>query len=56
MPYALLDKLKGRPDWDLDPDELRIAAGPLEDASGHAATYGPDWLVLTGPRTPRLGW
>lgn len=50
MPYALLDELKGRPDWDLDPDELRIAAGALEDASDHAATYGPDWPEDTAPR------
>jgi hypothetical protein len=33
VPYAGLDELKGRLDWDLDPDELRIAAGALEDAS-----------------------
>lgn len=50
MAYATLDELKGRLDWDLDPDELRIAAGALEDASDLAATYGRDWPEDTTPR------
>ncbi|MCX4396044.1 hypothetical protein ACFVZJ_05320 [Streptomyces sp. NPDC058322] len=41
MPCATLDDLKGRLDWDLD-DELRIAAGALDDASDLAATHGRD--------------
>jgi hypothetical protein len=50
LAYATLDELKGRLDWDLDPDELRIAAGALEDASDLAATYGRDWPEDTTPR------
>ncbi|WP_238545494.1 MULTISPECIES: hypothetical protein [Streptomyces] len=42
LTYATLDELKGRIGWDLDPDELRMAAGALEDASDLAATYGRD--------------
>lgn len=33
MPYADLDELKGRLDWDLDPGELRIVAGALLEQS-----------------------
>jgi hypothetical protein len=51
VPYAALDELKGRLDWNLDDDELRIAVGALDDASDLAATYGP-----TGPKTPRPAW
>ncbi|RPF45738.1 hypothetical protein EDD96_2302 [Streptomyces sp. Ag109_G2-6] len=50
MAYATLDELKGRLDWELDGDELRIAAGALEDASDLAATYGRDWPEDTAPR------
>ncbi|MFF4244308.1 hypothetical protein ACFYY2_07510 [Streptomyces sp. NPDC001822] len=53
MAYATLDELKGRIDWDLDADELRIAAGALEDASDMAATYGRDWPEETAPRLVR---
>ncbi|NWF28245.1 hypothetical protein HW130_18555 [Streptomyces sp. PKU-EA00015] len=53
MSYADLDELKGRLDWDLDPDELRIAAGALEDASDLAATYGREWPEETVPRLVR---
>ncbi|MFD7750665.1 hypothetical protein [Streptomyces sp. NPDC059757] len=50
MPYATLDELKGRLDWDPDPDEQRIAAGALEDASDLAATYGREWAEDSAPR------
>jgi hypothetical protein len=33
MVYATLDELRARLDWELDEDEMRIAAGALEDAS-----------------------
>ncbi|MFE2104312.1 hypothetical protein ACFXAF_00300 [Kitasatospora sp. NPDC059463] len=51
MAYATLDDLKGRLDWELDEDELRIAAAALEDASDLAAEYGRDWPP---DRVPRL--
>ncbi|MFF7254795.1 hypothetical protein [Streptomyces microflavus] len=50
MAYATLDELKGRLDWELDEDELRIAAGALDDASDLAATYGRDWPEGAAPR------
>ncbi|MFI2673898.1 hypothetical protein ACH5AU_30820 [Streptomyces albidoflavus] len=50
LAYATPDELKGRLDWELDPDELRIAVGALEDASDLAATYGRDWPENTVPR------
>ncbi|MFJ9158689.1 hypothetical protein ACIRPS_18020 [Streptomyces griseoviridis] len=53
MPYATLDELKGRLDWELDEDELRIAQGALEDASDLAATYGRDWSEQNTPRLVR---
>lgn len=53
MTYATLDELKARLDWDLDTDELRIAAGALEDASDLAAVYGRDWPEENPPRLVR---
>ncbi|AGM12187.1 head-to-tail adaptor [Streptomyces phage Zemlya] len=53
MAYATLDELKGRLDWTLDPDEERIAASALEDASDLAAHYGRDWPEATTPRMVR---
>ncbi|MET9861965.1 hypothetical protein ABZY93_22110 [Streptomyces smyrnaeus] len=53
MAYATLDDLKGRLDWTLDEDELRIAATALEDASDMAATYGREWAVDSAPRMVR---
>ncbi|NUV86597.1 hypothetical protein G6W61_10295 [Streptomyces sp. KAI-26] len=50
MAYATLDELRGRLDWEPDEDELRIAAGALDDASDLAATYGRDWPEDTAPR------
>ncbi|MYT31745.1 MULTISPECIES: hypothetical protein [unclassified Streptomyces] len=50
MAYATLDELKGRLDWELDEDEVRIAGGALQDASDLAATYGQDWPEDTAPR------
>ncbi|MDT0487767.1 hypothetical protein [Streptomyces doebereineriae] len=44
------DELKGRLDWNLDDDELRIAVGALDDASDLAPTYGRDWPEDTAPR------
>ncbi|KOG26816.1 hypothetical protein [Streptomyces viridochromogenes] len=48
-----MDELKGRLDWELDEDELRIAAGALDDASELAATYGREWPEETVPRLVR---
>ncbi|MCC2278895.1 hypothetical protein LKL35_26215 [Streptomyces sp. ET3-23] len=53
MAYATLDDLKARLDWDLDGDELRIAAGALEDASTLAAAYGRDWPTDRAPQLVR---
>ncbi|MEU5427620.1 hypothetical protein AB0H73_18725 [Streptomyces olivoreticuli] len=53
MAYATLDELKGRLDWELDEDELRIATGALEDASDLATSYGRDWSEATAPRLVR---
>ncbi|WP_411120600.1 hypothetical protein [Streptomyces sp. x-19] len=53
MAYATLDELKGRLDWELDEDELRIAMGALEDASDLAATYGREWPEDAAPRLVR---
>lgn len=53
MSYATLDELRGRLDWDLDADELRIAAGALEDASDLSATYGREWPEEVLPRLVR---
>jgi hypothetical protein len=51
--YATLDDLKGRLDWELDDDELRIAATALEDASDLAASHGRDWPEDSAPRLVR---
>ncbi|MFE2988626.1 hypothetical protein [Streptomyces sp. NPDC059262] len=53
LPYAQLDELRGRLDWELDEDELRIATGALDDASDLAATYGRDWPEESTPRLVR---
>ncbi|WP_412076899.1 hypothetical protein ACLF6K_17440 [Streptomyces xanthophaeus] len=53
LKYATLDELRDRLDWELDADELRIAAGALEDASDLAATYGREWPEATAPRLVR---
>lgn len=53
MPYATLDDLKGRLDWELDADELRIATAALEDATDLAAHYGREWADDTAPRLVR---
>ncbi|MEU3709006.1 hypothetical protein [Streptomyces catenulae] len=50
MAYATLDELKGRLDWELDSDELRIAEAALEDASDLAVTYGREWPDAAVPR------
>ncbi|MFE4628070.1 hypothetical protein [Streptomyces mirabilis] len=50
MPYATLDELKGRLDWNLD-DELRIAVGHWTTLR----TSRPP-TAATGPRTPRPAW
>lgn len=49
---ASLDELKARLDWELDSDELRIAASALEDASELARFYGREWP--TAASAPRL--
>ncbi|QYW07859.1 head-to-tail adaptor [Streptomyces phage RedBear] len=53
MAYATLDELKGRLDWTLDPDEERIGASALEDASDLAAHYGRSWPDADAPRLVR---
>ncbi|MFD7738053.1 hypothetical protein [Kitasatospora sp. NPDC059800] len=50
MAYATVDELKGRLDWELDEDELRIARAALDDASDLAAEYGRDWPAGKAPR------
>ena len=52
-PLATLDELTSRLDWTLDADELRIAAGALEDASDLARGYGRDWDAVSVPRLVR---
>jgi hypothetical protein len=52
-PLATLQELTNRLDWTLDADELRIAAGALEDASDLARGYGRDWDAATAPRLVR---
>ncbi|MFG1602851.1 hypothetical protein [Actinoplanes sp. NPDC049265] len=42
-----------RLDWALDPDETRIAAAALEDASELARSYGRDWDTASAPRLVR---
>lgn len=53
QPLATLTELTNRLDWTLDADELRIAAGALEDASDLARGYGRDWDADTAPRLVR---
>ncbi|MEU0739254.1 hypothetical protein [Streptomyces sp. NPDC006134] len=53
MAYATLDELMGRLDWELDEDELRIAASALDDATDLAMTYGREWPEETVPRLVR---
>ncbi|MFF7021411.1 hypothetical protein ACFY97_10385 [Streptomyces klenkii] len=53
MAYATLADLRGRLDWEPDEDELRIAAGALEDASALAAAYGRDWPADRAPQLVR---
>ena len=52
-PIATLKELIQRLDWTLDADELRIAAGALEDASDLARGYGRDWDTESAPRLVR---
>lgn len=52
-PLATLQELTNRLDWSLDADELRIAAGALEDASDLARGYGRDWDADSAPRLVR---
>lgn len=49
-PFASLEELKARLDWELDADEIRIAASSLIDASDEARYYGKDWDTTTAPR------
>ncbi|MEU7905882.1 hypothetical protein [Actinoplanes sp. NPDC049118] len=52
-PIATVSDLVERLDWQLDDDELRIAAGALEDASDLARSYGRDWDAESVPRLVR---
>lgn len=52
-PLATIVELVERLDWSLDADELRIAAGALEDASDLARGYGRDWEAPSAPRLVR---
>lgn len=49
-PLAGLTELKERLDWTLDPDEERLAASALADASDEARIHGRDWTVEHVPR------
>lgn len=49
-PFASLEELKARLDWELDADEVRIAASSLIDASDLARYYGTEWDSATAPR------
>jgi len=48
--FATLDELRDRLDWTLDPDEERLAASALEDASDEARMHGRDWTTEHAPR------
>jgi hypothetical protein len=49
-PFASLVELKERLDWTLDPDEERLAASALADASDEARMHGRDWSIEHVPR------
>ncbi|GGN40175.1 hypothetical protein FHR83_007101 [Actinoplanes campanulatus] len=49
-PYATMEELVARLDWEMDEDEERIAASALEDASDEARHHGRDWDAETAPR------
>lgn len=49
-PFASLEELKARLDWELDTDEVRIASSALVDASDLARFYGKEWDTTTAPR------
>jgi plasmid stabilization system protein ParE len=52
-PIGTVAELVARLDWTLNDDELRIAAGALEDASDLARGYGRDWGAASAPRLVR---
>lgn len=52
-PFATVDELKARLDWDLEPDEERAAAGALEDLSEWARYHGRNWTKDNAPRLVR---
>jgi len=54
-PFATLDELKARLEWELDPGETRIATSALEDLSDEARFYGSSsWLdAASAPRIVR---
>ena len=52
--FATLDDLLARLDWDLSPEELRIAESALEDLSDDARLYGSSsWTPVSAPRMVR---
>ena len=53
-PFASLEELQARLDWELDEGEERVAESSLEDASELARTHGREWEdPLTAPRIVR---
>lgn len=52
-PFATLDELKARLDWDLEPEEERAAQAALEDLSEWARYYGRNWTSTGAPRLVR---
>jgi hypothetical protein len=52
-PFATVDELKARLDWDLEADEERTAAGALEDLSEWVRYYGRNWTKANAPRLVR---
>ncbi len=55
-PFATVEELVDRLDWDLDAKELRMAAAALEDASDLARGIGKEsWVDATvAPRLVRV--
>jgi hypothetical protein len=52
--FATLEEVGQRLDWQLDPDEQRIAAAALIDASDEARVHGRDWNPATAPRLVKM--
>ena len=52
--FASMEDLLARLDWELGPEELRIAESALEDLSDDARFYGnANWTPVSAPRVVR---